>query len=98
MRTLLFRSTLACGLMFAAAPAFAQGACQRADLQKVADGYVAAQNEGNQFKIPLTQWVQYTENLEVEQIHLRFLGELAKFDDNPNIDLGKVEFRQGLSV
>ena len=55
-------AAIACGLL--AAPAFAQSACNRADLQKIADAYVTAQTVGEPTKVPLTLWVQYTEQMD----------------------------------
>jgi hypothetical protein len=64
MRKTLLGSTLAFGLLLAATPAFAQGQCSRADLQSVVDGYIAAQTEGDAGKLPMGQWVQYTEQFD----------------------------------
>ncbi|HWJ70270.1 MAG TPA: hypothetical protein VNS79_09505 [Sphingobium sp.] len=64
MRKTLLGSAIALGLFAAATPAFAQGQCSRADLQKVVDGYIAAQTTGDAGKLPMGQWVQYTEQLD----------------------------------
>lgn len=53
------------GTMGAAAlatPAAAQGQCDRAQLQNLADLYVAAQEAGEGFRVPMGEWVQYREN------------------------------------
>jgi len=64
MRKILLGTAVALGLTATAMPAFAQGGCDRADLQKVADGYIAAQTAGDAGKLPMGQWVQYTEQLD----------------------------------
>ncbi|OJY69847.1 MAG: hypothetical protein BGP16_08930 [Sphingobium sp. 66-54] len=64
MRKILLGTVAALGLATAATPAFAQGGCDRADLQRVADGYIAAQTAGDAGKLPMGQWVQYTEQLD----------------------------------
>lgn len=65
MRKTLLGSAMALGLFAMATPAFAQGGqCNRADLQKVVDGYIAAQTEGDAGKLPMGQWVQYTEQFD----------------------------------
>jgi len=60
----LLGAALGCSLLFAAAPAFAQAQCSRADLQKIVDDYITAQTVGNVSKIPLGEWVQYTEQMD----------------------------------
>ncbi len=52
------------GLIAAAAatPALAQGQCDRAQLQSLADAYVTAQSTGEGFRVPMAEWVQYREN------------------------------------
>lgn len=45
-----------------ATPAMAQGGCDRAQLQGLADAYVAAQTAGEGFRVPMGEWVQYREN------------------------------------
>jgi len=64
MRKILLGTVAALGLATAATPAFAQGGCDRADLQRVVDGYIAAQTAGDAGKLPMGQWVQYTEQLD----------------------------------
>jgi hypothetical protein len=65
MRKSLLGTALAGCLLFAAAPAFAQGECERADLQTASDAYIEAQSTGDLGKIPLGGWVQYYEQMEM---------------------------------
>lgn len=62
----IFGTLIGGGLLLAAAPAAAQfgGPCSRADLRAVADGYIAAQTNGEVGRIPMGLWVQYTEQLD----------------------------------
>ena len=48
--------------MALAAPAMAQGGCDRAQLQNLADLYVAAQGTGEGFRVPMGEWVQDREH------------------------------------
>jgi len=64
MHKILLGTVAALGLFATATPAFAQGGCDRADLQRVVDGYIAAQTAGDAGKLPMGQWVQYTEQLD----------------------------------
>ncbi|MBO9574396.1 MAG: hypothetical protein J7494_01535 [Sphingobium sp.] len=64
------------GLTLATAPAFAQGPnCTREDLEGMVASYVAAQTNGDPLKLPLADWTQYNENLEVGTL---FGGILSK--------------------
>ncbi|MFC3099439.1 hypothetical protein [Altererythrobacter lauratis] len=56
------------GAAFMAAPAAAQGACDRAQLQSLADAYVAAQQAGEGFRVPMGEWVQYRENYRLSSM------------------------------
>ena len=76
----LLRSVLACGLTAAATPAFAQGACARADLQKIADSYVEAQKTGDPGKLPLGLWVQYYEQSELSNFYEGIISKPLKVD------------------
>lgn len=58
-----------------AAPVAAQGACDRAQLQDLADRYVAAQEAGEGFRVPMGEWVQYRENNRLSS--MTFGGVLA---------------------
>lgn len=55
-------ASLAVALSALAAPAMAQAGCDRAQLQSLADAYVAAQSAGEGFRVPMAEWVQYREN------------------------------------
>lgn len=63
MRKTFLGSALACGFLMAATPAVAQQ-CARSDLQAAVDGYIAAQETADAGKLPMGQWVQYTEQLD----------------------------------
>jgi hypothetical protein len=80
MMKFLLRSVLACGLAAAAMPALAQGACARADLQKVADSYVEAQKTGDPGKLPLGLWVQYYEQGELSNFYEGIISKPLKVD------------------
>lgn len=58
-----------------ATPAAAQGGCDRAQLQNLADLYVAAQEAGEGFRVPMGEWVQYRENNRLSS--MTFGGVLA---------------------
>ena len=60
----MVRGVLLGAALLAATPAFAQfgGRCTRDDMKKVADGYLAAVAEGNAIKIPMGNWMRYSEN------------------------------------
>jgi hypothetical protein len=58
-----------------ASPTFAQGACDRVQLQNLADLYVAAQGTGEGFRVPMGEWVQYRENNRLSS--MTFGGVLA---------------------
>ncbi len=76
----LVGSVLACGLMLAAAPAFAQFTCSRADLQAAADAYLKAQTAGDTALIPMGLWVQYSEQNEVATMALGVISKPQKID------------------
>lgn len=78
----LIGSALACGVLFTAAPAFAQfgGGCTRADLQKATDGYVAAQTTADPTKMPMNLWVQYTEAGQDATMSTGILSKPQKID------------------
>lgn len=58
-----------------ATPAAAQGGCDRAQLQNLADLYVTAQGAGEGFRVPMGEWVQYRENNRLSS--MTFGGVLA---------------------
>lgn len=51
-----------------ASPAAAQGGCDRAQLQNLADMYVQAQRTGEGFRVPMGEWVQYRENYRLSSM------------------------------
>ncbi len=51
-----------------ASPAAAQGGCDRAQLQNLADRYVEAQGAGEGFRVPMGEWVQYRENYRLSSM------------------------------
>lgn len=51
-----------------ATPAMAQGGCDRAQLQNLADLYVQAQEAGEGFRVPMGEWVQYRENYRLSSM------------------------------
>jgi hypothetical protein len=65
--------------MALAAPAMAQAACDRATLQDIADRYVAAQAQGSLFALPVGEWVDYRENLEMTSSATGVLGTPMPF-------------------
>jgi hypothetical protein len=73
------------GLVFAAAPAFAQGGCDRAGLQAVADAYVAAQETANPFKMKMGLWVVYNEQMELGTMSTGVLSKPLKVAFHRNL-------------
>jgi hypothetical protein len=65
--------------MALAAPALAQASCDRATLQDIADRYVAAQAQGSLFALPVGEWVDYRENLEMTSSATGVLGTPMDF-------------------
>ena len=78
----LLAAVLACGVMFGAAPAFAQfgGGCDRDQLQKVTDAYVKAQGTGDTTVIPMNLWVDYNENLDEGLMSTGVISKPQKID------------------
>lgn len=71
----------AAALPFIAAPALAQGAaCDRGDLQNVADKYVAAQTTGVPLTIPFADFTQYTEQGDLGSMSSGILSTPLKID------------------
>ena len=62
-----------------AAPAMAQASCDRETLQDIADRYVAAQAQGSLFALPVGEWVDYRENLEMTSSATGVLGTPMEF-------------------
>ena len=78
----LVGAVLACGVIFGAAPAFAQfgGGCDRAQLQAVTDAYVKAQASGDTTGIPMNLWVDYNENLDEGLMSTGVISKPQKID------------------
>jgi hypothetical protein len=68
------------GLMFAAAPAFAQGGCSRDAMQATADSYLAAQATADPFKMHMGLWVDYNEQLQNATMSTGVLSKPLKID------------------
>jgi hypothetical protein len=64
----------------ASAPALAQAVCDRADLQTIVDGYIAAQTSGEISKVPLADWTQYYEQMEIGSMFSGILSKPQKID------------------
>lgn len=83
MRSSLFNSAFS--IVFTAsalglsAPAAAQAACDRATLQDIADSYVRAQAKGSLFELPVGEWVDYRENLEMSSSATGVLSQPMEF-------------------
>jgi hypothetical protein len=76
-----FIGAIAATLLFAAAPAFAQGAaCDRSDLQGMADAYIDAQTTGVPLKIPFADFSQITEQGEIGSMSGGILSTPLKID------------------
>ena len=74
---------LAAGAMLwcAPAPALAQGAaCDRGDLQHIVDAYLATQTAGDPIKLPLADWTQYSEQMEIGTLFGGILAQPLKID------------------
>lgn len=71
---------LACGLLFGAAPAFAQAGCDRAALQAATDDYLAAQTAGDPLKMHMGLWVDYQEQLGPASMATGILSTAHKID------------------
>jgi hypothetical protein len=70
----------ACGLLFAATSAFAQGGCDPQDLEDSANEYVAAQTAGDATKMHMNLWVNYNEQLENATMSTGVLSKPMKPD------------------
>ena len=79
-KNLLLGAALAFGMMFGAAPAFAQGQCSRADLQTVTDDYLKAQTTGDTSVIPMGLWVAYNEQMQDATMALGVISKPQKID------------------
>ena len=76
----LLGSALACGLIVAAPPAFAQGQCSRSDLQAATDGYIEAQTAGDWTKMHMGLWTQYSEQNELASMSTGMVSTPQKID------------------
>lgn len=71
----------AAGLFATATPAMAQGPnCTREDLQGIVNAYVAAQTAGEPLKLPLADWTQYSEQMEVGTLFGGIISKPQKID------------------
>jgi len=68
----------AAGALALASPAAAQG-CTRDSLQDIADRYVKAQHQGSIFALPIGEWVDYRENMEMSASSTGVLGTPMDF-------------------
>jgi len=68
-------AALALAAAVAATPAAAQGTCDRALLQGIADDWVEGLEKGSPFTLQLGEWVEFWQNLE--------LGSMSAFFDKP---------------
>lgn len=62
-----------------AAPATAQASCERSTLQDIADRYVRAQAKGSLFELPVGEWVDYRENLQMSSSATGILSQPMDF-------------------
>jgi hypothetical protein len=70
---------MAVGTFAVAAPAAAQALCDRATLQDIADRYVKAQAKGSLFELPVGEWVDYRENLQMSSSATGVLSQPMDF-------------------
>lgn len=75
MKRKLFAAMATATAMTIATPAAAQGACDRALLQGIADSWVSAMQQGTMMTMQLGEWVDYSENFR--------RGSLGAFLDHP---------------
>ena len=81
----LLGSALACGVILSAAPAFAQGVCDRADLQASTESYLAAQAMGDTSPMKLGSWMDYMENLDESTLSTGLISKPEKIDFHRSI-------------
>jgi hypothetical protein len=83
MRSNLLKSVvagiMAVGTVALSAPAAAQPSCDRATLQDIADRYVKAQAKGSLFELPVGEWVDYRENLQMSSSATGVLSQPMDF-------------------
>ena len=63
----------------ASGPALAQASCDRATLQDIADRYIRAQAKGSLFELPVGEWVDYRENLQMSSSATGVLSQPMDF-------------------
>ncbi len=73
-------AALACGIVFAGAPAFAQFGCSRADLQKATDEYLATQASGDTTLMHMSLWVDYEEQMQDATMSTGIITKPQKID------------------
>jgi hypothetical protein len=78
----LLGCALAGGMLFAAAPAFAQfgGPCDPAQLKAITGDYLKAQTTGDTSVIPMGLWVDYNQNLEESTMATGVISTPQKID------------------
>ena len=83
---LLLGPALACGLVFAAAPAFAQfGGCDKAALKTATEDYIKAQQTGDTSVIPMTLWLDYNEQMQEGTMATGIISKPLKIDFHRSI-------------
>ena len=65
--------------LVASGPTLAQASCDRATLQDIADRYVSAQAKGSLFELPVGEWVDYRENLQMSSSATGVLSQPMDF-------------------
>lgn len=81
MPKLFLGSALTCALLLGAAAASAQPAtCTRDELKAIADTYIDALNTGIPIKMPMTLWVDYTEQFQTHSMSTGIFAEPRKVD------------------
>ena len=65
--------------LVASGSALAQASCDRATLQDIADRYVSAQAKGSLFELPVGEWVDYRENLQMSSSATGVLSQPMDF-------------------
>lgn len=73
-------AALACGLLFGAAPAFAQFQCDRDALKAATEAYVKAQTTGDTSGIPMSLWVDYNEQMQEATMATGIISKPQKID------------------
>ena len=79
-RASLLGAVVACGLVFGAAPAFAQATCDRTALKTATDAYVMAQTTGDTSVIPMNLWVDYQEQMDEATMATGLISKPQKID------------------